>query len=70
MWYQLDVHAELPCYRLQPTASHITRYKVWGKKVIFSSKIEIIDGCKGLNSSRGSSTQNSFPIFVFLHLHL
>jgi len=26
--YQLDVHAELPCYRLQPTASHITRYKV------------------------------------------
>jgi len=56
--YQLDVCAELPCYRLQPTASHITRCKVW-KKFMFSSKIEIIDGCEGLNSSHGSSMQNS-----------
>jgi hypothetical protein len=24
IWYQLDVRAELPCYRLQSTASHIT----------------------------------------------
>ena len=68
-WYQLEVCAEPPCYTLQPTASHITRYKVW-KKCIFLSKIEIIDGCEGLNSSCGSSTQNSFPFFVFFLLHL
>jgi hypothetical protein len=33
--YQLDVRAKLPCYRLQPTASHITRDKVWKKIYVF-----------------------------------
>jgi hypothetical protein len=41
-----------------------TSQDMFGKKVIFSSKMEIIDGCEGLNSSHGSSTQNSFPFFV------
>jgi hypothetical protein len=46
---------------LLPATSQDIRF---GKKVIFSSKIEIMDGCEGLNSSHGSSTQNSFPFFV------
>jgi hypothetical protein len=28
-WYQLDGHAQPPCYRLQPIASHIPGFKVW-----------------------------------------
>jgi hypothetical protein len=28
-WYQLDGHAQPPGYRLQPTASHISTFKVW-----------------------------------------
>jgi hypothetical protein len=35
MWYQLDSHAQTPCYGLQPTASHISRFKVWNKIYIF-----------------------------------
>jgi hypothetical protein len=27
-WYQLDSHAQPPCYRLQPIASHIPGFKV------------------------------------------
>jgi len=27
-WYQLDGHAQPPCYRLQPIASHIPGFKV------------------------------------------
>jgi len=46
---------------LLPDTSQDIRF---GKKVIFSSKIEIIDGCEGLNSSHGFSTQNSFSFFV------
>jgi hypothetical protein len=30
-WYQLNSRAQPPCYRLQPTASHISRFKVWNK---------------------------------------
>jgi hypothetical protein len=28
-WYQLDGHAQPPCYRLQPITSHIPGFKVW-----------------------------------------
>jgi hypothetical protein len=35
MWYQLDGRALPPCYRLQPAASQISRYKVWNKICIF-----------------------------------
>jgi hypothetical protein len=33
--YQLDGCAQPPCYRLQPTASHISRFKVWNEVYIF-----------------------------------
>jgi hypothetical protein len=36
----------------------------WGKKYLFSSKIEIIDGCAELDSGYGCSTQNSFLFCV------
>jgi hypothetical protein len=39
-WYQLDGHAQPPCYRLQPIASHIPGFKVWANK--FSAEIEIV----------------------------
>jgi hypothetical protein len=35
MWYQLDCHAEQPCYGMQPTPSHISGFKVWNKIYIF-----------------------------------
>lgn len=31
-WYQLDGHAQPPCYRLQPIARHIPGFKVRTKK--------------------------------------
>jgi hypothetical protein len=34
MWYQLDGCAQPPCYGLQPTASHISRF-VWNNIHIF-----------------------------------
>jgi hypothetical protein len=46
---------------LLPTIIEDLRF---GIKFIFSSKIEIIDGCKGLNSGHGSTTQNSVPILL------
>jgi hypothetical protein len=33
--YQLDGRAQPPCNRLQRTASHISRFKVWNKFSIF-----------------------------------
>jgi hypothetical protein len=30
-WYRLDGGAQPPCYGLQPTASHISRFNVWNK---------------------------------------
>jgi hypothetical protein len=35
-----------------------------GIKFVFSSKIEIVDGGEGLNSSHGCSTHNMFPFFA------
>jgi hypothetical protein len=57
---QLEGSTEPPCYRLQPTASHISDLRV-GIKFLFSSKIEINDGGERLNSRHGSSTHNRFP---------
>jgi hypothetical protein len=34
-WYQLDGCGQPPCYRLQPTARHISGFKVWNKMYIF-----------------------------------
>jgi hypothetical protein len=49
MWYQLDGRAQPPCYRLQPTASNNSRFKI-SNKIMFSSKIEIT-----LNNSENAS---------------
>jgi len=35
MWYQLKGCAQPPCYRLQPTAGCIVRFKVWNELHIF-----------------------------------
>jgi hypothetical protein len=34
-WYQLNGRAQPPSCRLQPTASRISRFKVWNKIYIF-----------------------------------
>jgi hypothetical protein len=34
-WYQLVGPAQPHCYRLQPTASHISRFKGWNEIYIF-----------------------------------
>jgi hypothetical protein len=63
-------HAQPPCYRLQPTASHILRLR-FVIKFIFSSKIGIIDGPEGLYQSH-ALLSTSFPFFFlhFFHLYL
>jgi hypothetical protein len=38
MWYQLDGHAQPLCYGSKPTASHISKFKVWNKTYIFIQK--------------------------------
>jgi len=38
MWCQLDGTNQPPCYRLQPTAGHISRFKVWN---IFTQNTDI-----------------------------
>jgi hypothetical protein len=62
MWYQLDCRAHPSCYGLQPTASHISGFKIWNKIYIF---IQNTDNRwrQGLNSSHGSSTHNSLLFF-------
>lgn len=35
-WYKLDGHAQPPCYRLQPIASHIPGFKVWNNIYILN----------------------------------
>jgi len=47
---------------LLPATSQDIRF---GKKFIFSAKMEIIDGCEGLNSGHGSSMQNSSHSLCF-----
>jgi hypothetical protein len=47
MWYQPHGRAQPACYRLKPTASHISIYKIWNK-CTFSAKLQIIDGGEGL----------------------
>jgi len=34
-WCQLDGYAQQPCYGVQPTVSHISRFKVWSNAYIF-----------------------------------
>jgi len=34
-WFKLGGHAQPPCYRMQPTTSHILRFKLFNKMYIF-----------------------------------
>lgn len=38
-WYKLDGHAQPPCYRLQPIASHIPGFKVWNNIYVLYQNI-------------------------------
>jgi hypothetical protein len=63
--YKLNGFAQPPALNYSLLlGSHISAFKD-GIKFVFSSKIEIIDGGEGFNSSHGCSPHNMFPFFAF-----